>query len=86
MSWRLNARRLFNKKAPKAERPKVVPFPKAGSYESSTAQTKAPYTHRCVVCGRTDTEHPELEFRYCSRCKGYFCYCIDHINNHNHVE
>ena len=44
------------------------------------------YTHRCVVCGRTDVSHPDLEFRYCSRCKGYFCYCEDHISNHNHVE
>ena len=49
-------------------------------------QEKTPYTHRCVVCGRTDMSHPELEFRYCSRCKGYFCYCEDHISNHNHIE
>lgn len=26
------------------------------------------YRHKCDVCGRTDTDHPELEFRYCSRC------------------
>lgn len=44
------------------------------------------YNHRCTVCGRTDASHPELEFRYCSRCKGYFCYCEDHISNHTHVE
>jgi hypothetical protein len=28
---------------------------------------------------------PDLEFRYCSRCNGYHCYCEDHINNHEHV-
>ena len=44
------------------------------------------YSHRCVVCGRTDASNPELEFRYCSRCNGYFCYCQDHINNHTHIE
>ena len=44
------------------------------------------YTHRCTVCGKTDVTNPELEFRYCSRCNGYFCYCQDHINNHTHVE
>lgn len=44
------------------------------------------YMHRCTVCGRTDASNPELEFRYCSRCKGYFCYCEDHISNHHHVE
>jgi hypothetical protein len=27
-----------------------------------------------------------LEFRYCSKCNGYFCYCQDHISNHTHVE
>lgn len=42
------------------------------------------YTHKCAVCGRTDTEHPELEFRYCSRCAGYHCFCQDHIYNHIH--
>lgn len=44
------------------------------------------YTHKCVLCGRTDVSNPELEFRYCSRCNGYFCYCQDHISNHTHVE
>ncbi len=42
------------------------------------------YTHKCAVCGRTDTDHPELEFRYCSRCTGYHCFCQDHIYNHIH--
>lgn len=42
------------------------------------------YHHKCAVCGRTDTEYPDLEFRYCSRCAGYHCFCEDHINNHVH--
>lgn len=42
------------------------------------------YNHKCAVCGRTDTDYPGLEFRYCSRCQGYHCFCIDHINNHIH--
>jgi len=42
------------------------------------------YRHKCTVCGRTDTDYPELEFRYCSRCAGYHCFCQDHINNHAH--
>lgn len=44
------------------------------------------YIHKCAVCGRTDTEYPDLEFRYCSKCNGYYCYCIDHINNHIHIQ
>ena len=42
------------------------------------------YHHKCAVCGRTDTDYPDLQFRYCSRCAGYHCFCEDHINNHVH--
>ena len=42
------------------------------------------YTHKCAVCGKTDVDYPELEFRYCSRCAGYHCFCSEHINNHIH--
>ena len=42
------------------------------------------FRHRCTVCGRTDVTHPNLEFRYCSRCAGYHCFCEDHIFNHEH--
>ena len=89
LSWRANARRLFRKgksKVTKSEGPKVIPFPTAGSYEASAAKPKAPYTHRCTVCGRTDVSDPNLEFRYCSRCKGYHCYCEEHISNHSHIQ
>ena len=84
LTWRLNARRLFKKK-PK-QKTGTVPFPTAGSYQATTASVKAPYTHKCTVCGRTDVTNPELEFRYCSRCNGYHCYCEDHINNHTHIQ
>ena len=89
LSWRANAARLFRKKkkyAPTEPKAKTIPFPKAGSYEASTATVKAPYHHRCAVCGRTDVSNPELEFRYCSKCNGYHCYCEDHISNHTHIE
>ena len=82
-AWRANASRLFRKKK-KKDAPKVIPFHSAGSYQASTASVRAPYTHCCTVCGRTDATNPELEFRYCSRCSGYRCYCQDHINNHTH--
>jgi len=45
-----------------------------------------PYRHKCAVCGKTDAGFPSLEFRYCSRCSGYHCFCIDHINNHVHFQ
>ena len=56
----------------------------AKNYRSKTGEQ--PYRHKCTVCGRTDRTDPNLEFRYCSRCKGYFCYCVDHINQHTHIE
>lgn len=86
LSWRAKSKRLFRKKENRQSGPKVVPFPNAGTYESASVKEKAFYTHRCTVCGRTDVSDPDLEFRYCSRCQGYHCYCIDHINNHPHVE
>ena len=44
------------------------------------------YRHKCSVCGRTDTDYPDLEFRYCSKCAGYHCFCMDHIYNHEHFK
>ncbi len=41
--------------------------------------------HRCRVCGKTDLTHPQLDFRYCSKCAGNQCYCPEHIFAHEHV-
>jgi len=49
-----------------------------------TAEEEAP-RHVCHVCGKTDRTHPELDFRYCSKCDGDQCYCPEHIHNHAHV-
>jgi len=48
------------------------------------AQKQQGYRHKCAVCGRTDTDYPDLQFRYCSKCVGYHCFCQDHIFNHVH--
>ena len=56
----------------------------AGTVNFRREQRDKLYTHKCAVCGRTDVTNPELEFRYCSRCAGYHCFCQDHINNHIH--
>ncbi len=48
------------------------------------AEANAP-RHVCHVCGKTDKTHPELDFRYCSKCAGDQCYCPEHIQNHAHV-
>lgn len=41
--------------------------------------------HVCFVCGKTDLTHPDLDFRYCSKCAGDQCYCPEHIHHHEHV-
>lgn len=65
------------------QRQKTVNF-KREARRINREQNSKPYNHKCAVCGRTDADHPELEFRYCSRCAGYHCFCQDHINNHVH--
>lgn len=41
--------------------------------------------HRCAVCGRTELDGEDLEFRYCSKCDGNYEYCQDHLFTHEHV-
>lgn len=56
---------------------------KAKAVYHSPARDNARF--RCTVCGRTELTNPGLEFRYCSQCAGYRCYCQDHIHNHVHI-
>lgn len=56
---------------------KTVPFP-----GSSNAVTK----HKCAVCGRTEKDDPNLEFRFCSKCNGNYEYCQDHLFTHEHIK
>ncbi|MGN1267511.1 MAG: hypothetical protein ACI4UH_06200 [Dorea sp.] len=42
--------------------------------------------HRCAVCGRTELDDVNLEFRYCSKCNGNYEYCQDHLFTHTHVK
>lgn len=69
--------------------PQAINFRKASRQfrqagHNQAASSSRPYQRKCSVCGRTDTDYPNLEFRYCSRCAGYHCFCIDHINAHVH--
>ena len=42
--------------------------------------------HRCAVCGRTELDDPNLEFRFCSKCNGNYEYCQDHLFTHQHIK
>jgi hypothetical protein len=42
--------------------------------------------HRCAVCGITEKSHPQMDFRYCSKCDGSHEYCDAHLRDHEHVQ
>lgn len=62
--------------------PQTINFKKA----QKEVQQRKGYLHKCAVCGITDADDSNMEFRYCSKCNGYYCYCMNHINNHTHVQ
>lgn len=41
--------------------------------------------HKCAICGRTELDDPNLQFRYCSKCAGNYEYCQDHLFTHEHI-
>ena len=41
--------------------------------------------HRCRVCGLTEQDDPQADFRICSKCDGgTFEYCLEHLRSHEH--
>ncbi len=42
--------------------------------------------HKCAVCGRTELDGEDLEFRFCSKCDGNYEYCQEHLFTHEHVK
>lgn len=56
--------------------------PQGRMKSSSGSVTK----HKCAICGRTELDDPNLEFRFCSRCNGNYEYCQDHLFTHTHVK
>ena len=85
LSLRLKVRKGIRKR-PAPGKATVIQFPTPSAVETRNAAPKEAFLHKCTVCGRTDTSHPDLDFRYCSRCSGYHCYCQDHISDHIHIQ
>lgn len=55
------------------------------TYEKKVRAASARSTqHRCAVCGRTEKDGADLEFRFCSKCAGNYEYCQDHLYTHEH--
>lgn len=54
------------------------------SYKREVRQTQILTRHKCAICGQTEEDNPDLEFRYCSQCKGNYEYCNKHLYTHPH--
>ena len=71
-------------------RPKEVKrrhdFKKAMAQSRVNPSTGGVAKHKCAICGRTELDDPNLEFRFCSKCKGNYEYCQDHLFTHKHVQ
>lgn len=48
------------------------------------AITASTPSHTCEVCGLTDLDDPQMQFRYCSKCEGKRGYCKAHLRDHEH--
>lgn len=42
--------------------------------------------HKCAICGRTEKDGEDLEFRFCSKCDGNYEYCQEHLFTHEHIK
>ncbi len=73
--------RNFNRISPKEVRRRQQ-FQKAVHPKMAPGITK----HKCAVCGRTEEDGDDLEFRFCSKCNGNYEYCQDHLFTHQHIK
>jgi len=55
-------------------------------FKRQTQQDSGVPRHRCAVCGRTELDNENLDFRFCSKCEGNYEYCSDHLFTHQHVK
>lgn len=76
---------FFGKDLIKGNKKRVVNQSRRTHYKKSM-QTQKPHRHKCHVCGRTEKDAPDLEFRYCSKCDGHYAYCSDHLFTHEHIK
>ena len=59
---------------------------KKNKYQKAFKVVEMPYKHKCTVCGITDADDKNMQFRYCSKCRGHQAYCEKHIFDHKHIE
>ena len=56
------------------------------TYKQQVRQPKGITKHKCAICGRTELDGEDIEFRFCSKCNGNYEYCQEHLFTHTHVK
>lgn len=70
--------RNYKKISPKEMRRKA-------SFRREVKNASSITRHKCAVCGKTELDDDNLEFRFCSKCDGNYEYCMEHLFTHEHV-
>ncbi len=60
-------------------------YRRKSNYRRQVRNASSITRHKCAVCGRTEDDDENLEFRFCSKCEGNYEYCSDHLFTHEHV-
>lgn len=55
-------------------------------YRQQMRQPQGVTRHKCAICGRTEKDGDNLEFRFCSKCEGNYEYCQEHLFTHQHIK
>lgn len=55
------------------------------AYQQQVKRPQSVTKHKCAICGRTEKDGENLEFRFCSKCDGNYEYCQEHLFTHTHV-
>ncbi len=58
----------------------------AGKTEEIKSKPASITRHKCAICGRSENDGEDLEFRFCSKCNGNYEYCSEHLYTHEHVK
>lgn len=83
MKRKLNKRRSsFKREMPKRPMAKRTMAKKGSRFNGEIPRIGT--RHRCCVCGITENDDPDMDFRYCTSCEGDYEYCMNHLNNHEH--
>lgn len=61
-------------------------YQRKAAYRKAVTRPQGITRHKCAICGRTEQDDPNLEFRFCSKCEGNYEYCQDHLFTHQHVK